>query len=328
MRGRRDIPNLFFKATCLAGLLFMLVCSAQAQQDPVYSQYMNNLQSVNAGYTGVRGSPTISTIFRKQWLGLNGAPTTSSLTFSMPFDSTKTSLGIDFLYDYTLPSATAALFVNYGYRFRVTENVQASLGLKAGFNYLEAKLTDLYRYHIDDSYILTYGDFYRFMPNFGVGGFLYGENFYLGFAVPRILQNSYNKENNIFTTKSREERHYFLHGAYSFPLSDLWTFQPAVTTIMVAGAPITADFDLAFHYTPDLTLGALYRISDGFGAYVQFEFEHIRFGFSYDYGHTRLQHYNNGTFEVMLRFDLKPRIKEVSEGIIEGLEDSPLINEN
>ena len=311
MGKRTYIPKFMSRAIVLL-LLFFAAIPARAQQDPVYSQYMNNLQSVNPAYVGLRGAPTLMTLYRKQWLNFTGAPTTSSFTFNLPFDSMRVSGGFDFLYDYTLPTATLGLFLNYGYQFRVTEKTRVSLGLKAGFNYLEGKLTGLDRYHIDDSYILDFGDFYRFMPNFGVGGFWYGENFYLGFAVPRLLQNPYNKAENTFTTKSREERHYFLHGAYSHPIARDIVFQPAVTTIMVAGAPITADLDFAFHFLDQkLTFGALYRISDSFGGYLQFQYETLRIGFAYDLTHTRLSKYNNGTFEVMIRYDLKPRPKKI-----------------
>jgi type IX secretion system PorP/SprF family membrane protein len=287
--------------------------TVHAQQDPLYSQYMNNLQSVNPAYTGIRGLPTLSSVYRKQWLGFDGAPTTASFTFSMPFDSLRVSGGIDFIYDYTVPTATTALFFNYGYQFQVSEKTRMSLGLKAGFNYLEGKLTHLDRYHLDDSYILDFGDFTRFMPNFGVGGFWYGENFYAGFAIPRLLQNPYNKADNLFTTKSREERHYFLHGAYSHVLRPGIVLQPALTTIMVAGAPITADIDMAVHFNQKITFGLMYRISDAVGAYAHFNLGDMKLGFAYDLGHSRLQKHHSGTFEVLLSIDFRPKKKEIAQ---------------
>jgi len=309
-------------------LLFFLLpaYTAKAQQDPVYTQYMNNLLSVNPAYSAVRGYPSLTSIFRKQWLGFEGAPTTTSLTYSWPFDSLHVSGGIDFIYDYTVPTATLGLFFNYGYKFRITEKLEASLGLKAGFNYLQGKLTDLDRYHIDDSYILTYGDFRRLMPNFGVGGFLFADNYYFGFSIPRLLQNPYNKEDNVFTTKSREERHYFLHGSYSQPINQSIVFQPALTTIMVAGAPITADFDFAFHFDNKFTFGAMYRLSDSFGAYAQFQFSDMKIGLSYDLNHTRLRQHHSGTFEVLLRWDLRYKNPKTEE-MLEELGVPPIIIE-
>jgi type IX secretion system PorP/SprF family membrane protein len=319
MSVRKTISEIKNRGCTLLLLLLASAVSLKAQQDPVYSQYMNNIQSINPSYMGLRGAPTLMTIYRKQWLNFEGAPTSSSFTFNMPFDSMRVSGGFDFLYDYTLPTANLGLFFNYAYQFRATGKTRISLGLKAGFNYLEGKLNQLYAYHADDSYILNFGDFQRFMPNFGVGGSWVGENFIFGFAVPRLLQNPYNKENNVFTTKSREERHYFVHGAYTHRLSPIVEFQPAITTIMVAGAPITTDFDFAFHfYDQQFTFGALYRLSDSFGGYLQFRYETLKIGFAYDMTHSRLRKHNNGTFEVMIRYDLKPRKPKILEVIDEA----------
>lgn len=306
-------------------ILIMIFLSAMsvaafAQQDPVYTQYMNNMQSVNPANAGIDGNISIATIYRKQWVGLDGAPTTSSVTFAMPFDSMRISGGIDFMYDYTVPTSTMALFFDYAHQFRVTDKARVSLGLKAGFNFIEGKLTDLDRYHLDDGYILENGDFKRFMPNFGVGGYWYGDNYFVGFSIPRILQNKYNNELNNFTTKSREERHYFVHGAYRYIMSPDFVLQPTVTTIMVAGAPITADLDVALCYKEQITLGLLHRISDSFGAYIQFQARGMNLGIAYDMAHTQLRHYHGGTFEVMLRYDLKPR-KKSAEGQTELYND-------
>lgn len=282
-----------------------------AQQDPIYSQYMNNLMSVNPAYTGVRGVGSISGVSRKQWNQLNGAPSTSSLTLSMPLDSLHVGGGFDFLYDDFGHFSTTAFFLDYSYRIKTTQTTQLSFGLKAGFNYLQSMLTQLDRYHPDDAYIIEYGDYTRFLPNFGVGLFWYGENFYAGLAVPRLLQNKYHKDATSIQATSREERHYFLHGAYMLQLSPTTVFKPGITTIMVAGAPLTADFDLSFLFMDRFWVGAMYRISDSVGGYTQIQLKNIKIGFSYDYTHTQLGEFTNGTFEVMLRYDFKTKSTQV-----------------
>lgn len=277
------------------------------QHDPVYSQYMNNLQSVNPAYTGLRGVGSASLISRKQWLNLEGSPFTSSLTFALPFDSLNFGAGFDFLYDNVGPTSTTALFLDYSYQIRATSNTKISFGLKGGFNYLQANLKFLDRYHYDDAYILEYGDYSSFLANFGVGIYWYGDHFYAGLAIPRLLQNKYYKDTQTIESASREERHYFLHGAYLFDLAPGVVFKPGITTIMVAGAPLTADFDFSFMFYERFWLGTMYRISDALGAYVQVQVDQFKIGFAYDYSHTRLREFNNGTFEIMLRYDFKTK---------------------
>lgn len=310
MRKSTHISNLVL-TTALWLVVLLGFKQGFAQQDPVYTQYMNNLMSVNPAYTGVRGVGSMSGIFRKQWNQLNGAPSTSSVTLSMPLDSLHVGGGFDFLYDDFGHFSTTALFLDYSYRIQTSQTTQLSFGLKAGFNYLQSSLTELDRYHADDAYIIEYGDYSRFLPNFGVGLFWYGENFYAGLAVPRLLQNKYHRDVTSVEAASREERHYFIHGAYILPLSPTAVFKPGLTTIMVAGAPVTADFDFSFLFMDRFWVGAMYRISDSVGAYTQVQIGTIKVGFSYDYTHTPLGEFTNGTFEVMLRYDFKTKSTQV-----------------
>ena len=308
MKGRRKIAARVRYSLFIWGVFLLLSVTSRAQQDPVYTQYMNNLMSVNPAYTGVRGVGSFSTVFRKQWLNLNGAPLTSSLTMSLPLDSLHIGGGFDYMYDNVGPLTTTAIFLDYSYRIQTTGTTHLSFGLKGGFNFVQANLKDLFRHDYDDQYILEYGEFSRFMPNFGVGVFWYGEDFYAGLAIPRLLQNKYYKDVAIVEAASREERHYFLQGAYQFRLSPYLVFKPGITTIIVAGAPVTADFDFSFMALDKFWFGAMYRISDALGGYVQMQVqENLKIGFSYEYPHTRLSQFNNGTIEVMLRYDFKTK---------------------
>lgn len=295
-------------------VLFILFCNpawSQQEGDPVYSQYMNNLMSVNPAYAAVRGVGSISGIFRNQWVNLKGAPVTSSLNFSMPIDSLHMGLGVDFMNDNTRKFSTTGLFFNYSYRIRATQSTMISFGLKAGANYLQANLTDLYRHDHDDSYILQYGDFKRLLFNAGVGMFWYSKDFYVGISVPRLLENRYVKNASVVEANSREKQHYFLQGAYMIDLSPTVSFKPGLTTIMTAGAPITADFDFSFFFSQRIWFGVVYRISDAIGAYTQFQYKNMKIGLSYDYTHTRIREFQNGTFEVMIRYDFKTKGNQI-----------------
>lgn len=307
MRAYKDIVKHLFSVLIILIVFGFASQNANAQQDPIYSQYMNNLMSANPAYTGVRGVGSASIISRKQWLGLNGSPLSSSLTLSLPLDSLHVAAGFDFMHDEIGAFSTTALFFDYSYRVKASYNTKISFGLKAGFNYIQANLTKLDRYHLDDAYIIDFGDFTNWMPNFGVGVFWYGDNFYAGLSSPRLLRNEYNPEANVISTQSHEERHYFIHGAYIYNIAPKITFKPALTTIIVAGAPLTADFDFSFLFYDKLWLGTKYRISDAIGGYVQVQLDNFKIGFSYDYTHTGLSAFNNGTFEIMLRYDFRTK---------------------
>ena len=60
--------------------LFVLlgVSNVEAQQDAQFTQYMYNTVNVNPAYAGSRGVLSIFGTHRAQWVGLEGAPTTSA----------------------------------------------------------------------------------------------------------------------------------------------------------------------------------------------------------------------------------------------------------
>ena len=53
-----------------------------SQQDPVYTQYMNNLLTIQPAYAGNNGALNITGISRAQWIGFDGAPNTNTLTIN------------------------------------------------------------------------------------------------------------------------------------------------------------------------------------------------------------------------------------------------------
>jgi len=55
-----------------------------AQQDAQYTQYMYNTLVVNPAYAGSRGLLSLNGLHRSQWIGVDGAPTTQTLSLHSP----------------------------------------------------------------------------------------------------------------------------------------------------------------------------------------------------------------------------------------------------
>ena len=73
------------KKYTFTGLLLLLSLFIQAQQDPMYSQYMYNMMSVNPAYAGSKGGIHALLLHRQQWTDIEGAPTTQNFTIHSPF---------------------------------------------------------------------------------------------------------------------------------------------------------------------------------------------------------------------------------------------------
>ena len=73
------------KKIYLATLLALLgLAEASAQQDPHYTQYMYNMNVINPAYAGSKENLSIGLLYRKQWVDIDGAPSTGTFSGHSP----------------------------------------------------------------------------------------------------------------------------------------------------------------------------------------------------------------------------------------------------
>ncbi|NGX85432.1 type IX secretion system membrane protein PorP/SprF, partial [Aequorivita sp. KMM 9714] len=153
-------------------------------------------------------------------------------------------------------------------------------------------------------------------PQIGAGVYYNTDKFYVGLSVPNFLTTKHfdkgNLANTTVETTASERMHYFLIAGYVFDISDNLKFKPATLVKMVNGSPLQADVSANFLLYDKLTLGAAYRWSAAMSAMVGFQASDAIFiGFGYDYQTTDIETYSDGSYEVMLRFDIFNRPERV-----------------
>jgi len=85
-------------------LYLILIISAalnkiEAQQQSMYGQYMFNMLNVNPAYAGSRGVGNVNALVRRQWLDINGSPTTGTFSYDERLTNKNISLGGQIYYD-------------------------------------------------------------------------------------------------------------------------------------------------------------------------------------------------------------------------------------
>jgi len=286
-------------------LIFLLIIASlfslntQAQQDPMYTQYMYNPLSVNPAYAGSRGALSIIGLARAQWLGIDGAPRTQTLTVHSPVYNEDMGLGLSVINDQLGPIHQTMLFADYSYSIQTTPNAKLAFGLKAGLNIFQADLLSLHPHDPNDPSVYNISN--RLLPNVGVGVFYYSDKGYLGLSAPKLLEHNL-KSGEI--SASKERRHYFLIGGYVFDLGPSVKFKPSFLVKAVSGAPLSVDLSGNFFFNDKFGVGAAYRFGDSFSGLLQYYITpQFRIGYAYDYTLTELQNYNSGTHEIMLGYD-------------------------
>lgn len=90
------------------------VTSVFGQQDIQYTQYMYNMVVINPAYAGSKGVPSIGLAGRTQWVGVEGAPQTATLSFNSPIGKA-TGIGFSIISDEVGPVKENNVYVDFSY---------------------------------------------------------------------------------------------------------------------------------------------------------------------------------------------------------------------
>jgi type IX secretion system PorP/SprF family membrane protein len=275
------------------------------QQDPMYTQYIFNLQTVNPAYAGSWQTMGFMALTRNQWVGITGHPTTQTFSFQTPFTSQNVGVGFDAVID-KLGSERRLMFnLDYSYRIDINSNTSLRFGLKGGFTNYNNDLLSLQPYPdgVQDQVLSGIVE-NKFMPNIGTGLFLSSSKYYLSLSIPRLIQNSF-KENVGNFSKMSEIRELYFAGGLVFKLSDNIKFKPTFMTKAVVGSPFQYDISANFLLAEKFWIGGMYRSGDSFGAIAQWIISNkLRIGYAADFTLTDMKHYHQGVHEVMISYEI------------------------
>ena len=301
------------------GILLMVIAglNVNGQQDPMYTQYMFNTQTINPAYAGTWESLSFMVLGRNQWSGLTGSPKTYTFSMQAPLKNEKVALGLNLISDKVGLEKRFYMIADYSYLVPLNETVNLRMGLKGGFTSYSNNLRE-YSTNPDGSGIVDpafQGEIDRkFMPNFGVGAFAFSDRFYVGFSVPKILNNEFDDNINNLSVNS-EFRHYFLMAGMVFNLGESLKFKPTMLTkasfSSETSGPVQFDLTANFLIKEKVWLGATYRPGAAYGFIAQWIIDNkLRVGYAFDYTTSNIRKFENGTHEVMISYELKFLSKE------------------
>lgn len=290
-------------------VLFFLVSSSIgfAQQDAQYTQYMYNTIAVNPAYAGSKGAMTIFGLYRAQWVGIEGAPKTSTFSINTPLNNSNLGLGVSLVNDKIGPVNENALSADLSYSVPTSETFTLSFGIKATANFFNLDINKLNPEHQGDSQFQNFNN--RFTPNIGAGLYWHSDKAYLGFSIPNFIEtNRYNDKN---TAILKDKINYYFMAGYVFDLDYYVKFKPALLTKMVQGAPVQVDVSGNFMFNDKFVVGLAYRLNASFSTMAGFQVtDGLYVGYGYDFDTTSLSRYNSVSHEIFLSFDFLRKCKK------------------
>lgn len=295
----------------LFGLLLMSVVS-NAQQEAQYTQYMYNTANINPAYAGSRGCLSVLAMHRTQWVGLDGAPVTNTVTIHSPLGvNQRLGMGVSFVNDRLGPSNENTLSVDMSYTIPTSDKFKLAFGVKGTANFFNVDFNKLKTFDPNDPLQLNKQNIdNRFYPNVGAGAFWYSNKTYIGLSIPFMLEQKYYDNDVQYVAGERMHLHFI--AGHVFRLSDEVQFKPAALLKVVNGAPLQADLSANFWFNEKFSLGVAYRWDAALSGLAGFQInDSWMIGYAYDRDTNRLGNFNSGSHEIFLRYELFRKLDKV-----------------
>jgi len=280
-------------------LFFLSATPIFGQQKPVISQYMFNGLVLNPAYTGVNGYLSATAVYRDQWVNLEGAPTTTTLSVHSGIKGKNIGLGMMAISDQIGVHSDNAIYFTYAYKIKMSHGT-LSMGLQAGFNNLASNFNELnLKDEVDP---LLNGMISDLKMNFGTGIYYNSNTAYIGFSIPYLRKKRRLRE---YTTVRdlEESRYYYLTAGKVMDLTHRVKIKPSVLLRIEEGMPLAGDANLNLYIDDLVNVGLSYRSGDSFATLFELKVtDYIRIGYSYDWVISDLTQYTNGTHEFMLNY--------------------------
>jgi type IX secretion system PorP/SprF family membrane protein len=299
-----------------AALVLLMVSHSEAQQDPHYTQYMYNMNVMNPAYAGSKENLAVGLLYRMQWVDIEGAPNTGTLSVHSPVGN-NVGLGLSAISDRIGPVEENNIYGDFSYTLNLGGEHRLAFGIKAGATFHKVGLFDDIYENVPDADDVAFSEnINNTYLNLGAGFFYYTQNYYLALSVPNML-----KAKHLDVTQSGQDlefggetQHYFLTGGYVFQLSENTKFKPSFMLKSAFGTPSSLDVSANALFFEKFEIGATYRLEDSFGGMVNYAITpNIRLGYAYDHIVSDLKVSTPASHEFMLLFDLNfPRKVSVS----------------
>ena len=311
------------KTTIIITAMLFVAMVAKAQQNAQYSQYIFNQLVINPAYAGAKGMVNINGIYSSQWAGLDGAPTTLSLSVEGPV-YTSMGAGIHIIQDKIGAQSQTSAYGSYAYKIRLGQNWRLSMGVAAGISY----------------YTISGGEFSRFDENLNdpsiplasevtsrfdtkAGLFIFNKQFYAGFSVSDLTANVKSPDDMLVASQIQ---HYYLTAGYVFKINKDFKFKPGFLIKQDFKAPTNVDLNAYFLFKDRFWLGATVRTGADIFSNPDLDntlryrdalilmadlniTDNLRIGYSYTYSMTALSNYAGHEIMMGYYFAKKPKTK-------------------
>jgi type IX secretion system PorP/SprF family membrane protein len=299
----------------VATLIIMLSClKVVAQQDPLISHLFYNKIYVNPAFAGQQEEICTNIVYRNQWAGIEGAPTSTLFSLDAPLQLFGKKHGVGLL----ISNETLGFEKNFlgSLQYAYTHHLQTgslSFGLKLGlYNkaYDAAWQTPDGGNGSNDVAIPMAKD-QSMTYDLGLGIVYNLNNLYVGFSTVHLTQPKFK-----FATSDIPflKRHYYLISGYKIMLPNS-SFELTPNLLLAfdgSSRQITTNVNLL--YNKKVWGGVTYRTLNSLDINIGTElFNGIKIGYAYGLNLSKLIKTNSGSHEIMISYCFNLGIEKIPQ---------------
>jgi type IX secretion system PorP/SprF family membrane protein len=309
----------FLKALFVSITIILLASNMEAQQVPMYSQYVMNGFLINPSYAGSDGYTSINLTAREQWAGLKNSPSTYAVAFQTrllktsfiqrstsvrrklvrPTRGGRVGIGGYVFNDQNGIIRRTGFEAAYAYHIDLRNYRQLSFGLGATAYQFAIDIDGAVLHDYDDEFLNNY-DRVVFIPDFNFGVSFTTKDYFIGFAATQLFRGALTLGNTAENPRT-ELGHFFLTGGVKIPLQgDTWVLEPSamLKSSDMLFKSFQADITARVYYQGDYWAGLSFRTQDAIIMLLGFTYDRFYFAYSFDFALTDIRRHSYGSHEI------------------------------
>jgi type IX secretion system PorP/SprF family membrane protein len=276
-----------------------------SQQDPLSSHYMFNTLTYNPGVAGISGMICATALNRQQWVGFEGAPSTTIFNISTPLPIFNGNNGAGLLVESDNIGFDKDINLSASYSYHLDVG-SGKLGMGLSLGMLNKKLDPTWKIPSGDIHTPASGD--PLIPenkesyvafDAGLGFYYDADKYYASLSVTHINQPKIKYTKGI----TYVSRHYYLTAGYNLQLRNpSFELVPSVFAF-TDGKVIQLTVTSLLRYNKKLWGGVSYRGGDALIGMIGFElYNGLRLGYAYDFTVSDMSKSSSGSHEFMVNY--------------------------
>lgn len=292
------------KRLFLTGVIgVLLTCGAvQAQEAPLYSQYFTNPFLYNPAFAGTDGYPVLFLTHRRQWAGIEGAPTSYGLSFHTPV-SKPMAVGAQVRTESRGVLRSSLVVGSLAYTAPLGEKHFIRFGLSAGVSHHTADFSEAT--DAQQPFLAEWSDkATRFEGAFGINYHL--KSFNLGISLPHLTEQKVigSDAQSMFSFSPLDQ--WVVSASYYATLKpDKLALEPLLIAQQVGEQKVRLEGGAVLYMNKTIWAGATYRYQYGMTALAGVNLKPgISLGYGYEVATKLVGNWLHSTHELQLKLQL------------------------